>query len=125
MGVDGAADLDLAGLVHCRNLPNLAGRQPGIRQLDLLAFYDLLLENAVLVADGVAGTAYAVGRHAVHVAGSQTAETAVAEAGVSLLLEDVRHLKAHVFERCGQRIEHAEVVALLRRLRPTRNSMHR
>ena len=41
------------------------------------------------------------------------AQTAVAEARVSLLLEDVRHLKAHVFERCGQRVEHAEVVGIV------------
>ena len=113
VGVNRAADLDLAGLIHCRNLPNLAGRQPGIRQLDLLAFYDLLLENAVLVADGVASTAYAVGRHAVHVAGSQTAKTAVAQTGISFLLEDVRHLEAHVLQGCGQSVQHTEVVGVV------------
>ena len=113
VGVNCAADLDLAGLIHCRNLPNLAGRQPGIRQLDLLAFYDLLLENAVLVADGVAGAAYAVGRHAVHVAGSQTAKTAVAQTGISFLLEDVRHFEAHVLQGCGQSVQHTEVVGVV------------
>ena len=113
MGVDGAADLDLAGLVHRRNLPYIAGGEPGVRQLDLLAVLDLLLEDAVLVADGIAGAAHARGGHAVHVARRQTAQTAVAEARVSLLLEDVRHLKTHVFERCGQRVEHAEVVGIV------------
>ena len=67
----------------------------------------------MLVADGIAGAAHARGGHAVHVARRQTAQTAVAEARVSLLLEDVRHLKTHVFERCGQRVEHAEVVGIV------------
>ena len=67
----------------------------------------------MLVADGIVGAAHARGGHAVHVARRQTAQTAVAEARVSLLLEDVRHLEAHVRERCGQRVEHAEVVGVV------------
>ena len=113
VGVDRAADLDLAGVVHGRDVPYVARSEPGIRQLDLLAVFDLLLENAVLVADGVAGAAHARGGHAVHVAGRQTAEAAVAEAGVGLFLEDVRHLVAHVFQGCGQLGQDAEVIGVV------------
>ena len=67
----------------------------------------------MLVADGVAGAAYAVGRHAIHVAGSQTAKTAVAQTGISFLLEDVRHLEAHVLQGCGQSVQHTEVVGVV------------
>ena len=51
---------------HRRNLPYVAGCEPRIRQLDLLAVLDLLLEDAVLVADGVAGAAHAGSSHAIH-----------------------------------------------------------
>ena len=113
VGVHRAADLDLAGVVHGRDLPYVARGEPGIRQLDLLAVFDLLLEDAVFIADGVAGAAHADGGHAVHIAGRQTAQAAVAEAGVGLFLEDVRHLVAHILEGCGQLIQDAEVVGVV------------
>ena len=113
MGVDRAADLDLAGVVHRGDVPYIARGEPGIRQLNLLAVFDLLLEDAVFIADGVAGAAHARGGHAVHVAGRQTAQAAVAEAGVGLLLEDIGHLVAHVLQRFGQRGQDAEVIGVV------------
>ena len=50
-----AAEADLFGLVHFGDEPGVAQPQPVVGQLHLLAVHDLLLEDAQLIADGIAG----------------------------------------------------------------------
>ena len=51
----GAAETDLLGLRGLWHQPGRAQVLPVVRQLYLLALHDLLLEDAQLVADGIAG----------------------------------------------------------------------
>ena len=113
IGVDRAADLDLARVVHRGDVPNVAGSEPGVRQLDLLAVFNLLLENTVFIADGVAGAAHTDGGHTVHVAGCQTAQTAVAQTGIGFFLKDIGHFIAHILKCLGQFRQDAQVVGVV------------
>ena len=88
-GLNGlAVKADLLRLVGVALDPDLAAGQPVVSGLLLPAIDDLLLEDAVLVQDGVAGAGDAVGSHAVQIAGGQAAQTAVAQACVRLLVVD-------------------------------------
>ena len=88
-GLDGlAVKADLLGLIGMALDPDLTAGQPVVSSLLLPAVHDLLLEDAVLVQDGVAGAGDAVGGHAVQIAGGQAAQTAVAQASIGLLLID-------------------------------------
>jgi hypothetical protein len=69
--------------------PGVALAQPVIRLLRLAAVLDALAEHAVFVADAVAHHRQLEGGAAIQEAGRQTAEAAVAQAGVVL---DVDHL---------------------------------
>jgi len=86
--VDLAVKTNLDGLIRVALQPDLTAGQPVVGALLLPAVHDLLLEDAVLVQDGVAGAADAGGGHAVQIAGCQTAQTAVAQTGIGLFLED-------------------------------------
>ena len=77
-----AAEADLLGLVHLGDEPGVAQPQPVVGQLHLLAVHDLLLEDAQLVADGVACGGDLQGGHGVQVAGGQAAQAAVAKSRV-------------------------------------------
>ena len=85
---DLAVKTDLHGLIRVALQPHLTAGQPVVGTLLLPAVHDLLLEDAVLVQDGVAGAADAGGGHAVQIAGSQTAQTAVAQTCIRLFLKD-------------------------------------
>ena len=86
--VDLAVKADLHSLIRVTLQPHLTAGQPVVGALLLPAVHDLLLEDAVLVQDGVAGAADAGGGHAVQIAGCQTAQTTVAQTGIGLFLED-------------------------------------
>ena len=86
---EGAAEVDGLGLVGLGQQPGGAHAFPVVRQLHLLALHDLLLENTQFIADGVAGGRNVQGGHGVQIAGGQTAQTAVAQAGIGLQLEQV------------------------------------
>ena len=93
---DLAVKLDFNALVGMALQPHLAAGQPVVGFFLLPAVHDLLLENAVLVEDGVAGAGNAGGGHAVQIAGGQTAQTAVAQARVRLFVVDVLQLDVRV-----------------------------
>ena len=81
-----AVKTDLLGLIGMALDPDLTAGQPVVGSFLLPAVHDLLLENAVLIQDGVAGAGDAVSSHAVQIAGSQAAQTAVAQAGIGFLI---------------------------------------
>ena len=89
---DLAVEADLDGLLGVALEPDLAAGQPVVGALLLPAVHDLLLEDAVLVQDRVAGAADAGGGHAVQVAGGQAAQAAVAQAGVGLFFINGVHV---------------------------------
>ena len=67
----------------------------------------------MLIADGIARAAHADGGHTVHIAGRQTAETAVAEARIVLLLEDIGHLIAHILKRFGHGRQNTQIIGIV------------
>ena len=87
-GADLTAEADLLGLLQLGQQPRVAQLHPVVGKLHLLALHDLLLENAQLIADGVARRRDLQGGHAVQIAGGQAAQTAVAQARIGLLLID-------------------------------------
>ena len=108
-----AAEVDLLHLVHLGDQPGVAQAQPVVGQLHLLAVHDLLLENAQLIADGVAGGGNLQGGHGVQIAGGQAAQAAVAQAGVGLGLEQVGGGEAQSLDGALQLLQHAQVVGVL------------
>ena len=76
-----------------------AARQPEVRQLRLPTLNELLAENTVFIAQGIAHGRVALGGQAVKEAGGKAAEAAVAQAGVRLLFVKVIELYAHFGKR--------------------------
>ena len=87
--LDIALEVYFDRLVRLRIQPDAAARQPVVRFLGLPAVLQDLLEDTVLIADGVTGCRDLLGCHSVQIAGSQTAQTAVAQTCVRLALKDV------------------------------------
>ena len=79
--------------------PDLAARKPEVRQLRLPTRNELLAENTVFIAQGIAHGRVALCCKAVKEAGGKTAEAAVAKAGVRLLFVKVIELYEH-FGKC-------------------------
>ena len=98
--------------------PRLFVDEPVIRGFDLLAvLVELLLEDAVLVTDAVTKRRHADGGERIDVAGSQTAETAVAQARFVFGVDDVLGVEAQLlhgaFELLGQAGVQQRVLQLL------------
>lgn len=93
-----AVELDVDGLIRLAVLPGKAVLEPVVRDLDLVALDDLLLEQAVLVADAAAVTRQAVCCHRVDEAGSESAEAAVAKTCIRLFLERLDEAEVEVLE---------------------------
>ena len=98
--------------------PALRGGAPVVGNFGLHTVFKLLLENAQLVADGVARGLKPLGRHGVHVAGGKSAETAVAETRIRLLLKDVGSVVSHVGQRADDRLGDAEIVGVFHKAAP-------
>ena len=111
-GADLAAEMDLLGLLGLGHQPCIAQVQPVVGQLHLLTVHDLLLEDAQLIADGIAGGGNVQGGHAVQIAGGQAAQAAVAETCIRLHVEDVRGGKAQLLHGLGQLGQNAQVVCV-------------
>ena len=107
--LDEAAEADLVGALAAVELPRIAVLKPGLGQLDLVAVDDFLAEQAVLVADAVAVGGHAHRRHALHEAGREPAEAAVAERRVGLELGDHVEIDVELLQRLAQRLGQAEV----------------
>ena len=105
-----APEADLFHLVQLGNQPGIPLAQPVVGKLHLLAVHDLLLENAQLVADGVAGGGNGQGGHGVQVAGGQTAQAAVAQPRVGLGLKQIGGGEAQALDSLPQRLHNAQVI---------------
>ena len=93
-----AAEADLLGLIQLGDEPGIPKAQPVVRLLHLLAVHNFLFKNAQLIADGVAGGGNFQGGHRVQITGRQTAQAAVAQARVRLLLKQVGGGKAQILQ---------------------------
>ena len=87
IGLDAAAEVDVHGVLGVGDLPDVARGQPVVRHFHLIAVHQLLAEQAELIADGAAHGGQLEGGQAVQEAGGQSAQAAVAQARLRLLLE--------------------------------------
>ena len=120
-----AAEADLLGLVHLGDEPGVAQAQPVVGLLHLASIYDLLLEDAQLIANRIAGGRDLQGGHGVQITGGQAAQTAVAQAGIRLLLKKIGGRVPKVLQRLLQGVQQTQIVAFFSKERPMRNSMDR
>ena len=103
------AEADGKHAVGARLEPHLAARQPDIRQFDLKAVNNLLLEEPVLVEyRKSAGGIFERGKR-IHKAGGKSAESAVTEPGVRLAVVKILKVKPHFAERLGICVNKTEV----------------
>ena len=106
---DGAAEADGVGDLRPLEFPGVAEAQPVLRQLLLHAVHHDLAEQPVLVADAVAEGGDAERRHALHEAGGQAAQSAVAQGGVGFLLLHVVDIDAIRGQGGADRLGQAQV----------------
>ena len=88
IGLDAPAEVDVDGLLGMGDLPDVAGGQPVVRHLHLIAVHQLLAEQAELIADGAAHGGQLQRGQGIQEAGGQAAQAAVAQAGLRLFLKD-------------------------------------
>ncbi len=108
-----AAEVDLHGVLRHRLQPDLPAGEPVIGQFALPAVADLLLKDAVLVQDAVAGGHIAIGGKAVQVAGRQPPQAAVAKTGVGLAFVKVLQLYIIPLEGLLEHLHQPQVVKVV------------
>jgi len=96
-----AAEVHLLGVLGSAELQGIAVLKPVVRDFLLVAVLDLLLEHAVVITDAAAVGRIVEGGKGIQETCSQTAETAVAERGIGLLVLDGVHLEAQLLEGLG------------------------
>ncbi len=89
-----AAERYWDALRRTHDLPGIRVIEPVIRALFLPAVANLLLKDAVLVAQSIAHRGQLHRRHRVEEAGGETTETAIAQSRVGLLVKDLPALTA-------------------------------
>ena len=112
-GADLSAEVDLLGVLGLGQQPGVAQGHPLVGQLHLAALHDLLAEDAQLIADGIACGGDVQGGQTVQIAGGQAAQTAVAQTGVGLHVEDVRRPEAQLVDGVRQLLHDAQVIGVL------------
>ena len=104
-----AIELDVDRLICLAILPLEAVAEPIVRNLDLVALDDLLLEESVLVAYAAAVTGKPQRGHRVDKAGCKTPKAAIAETRVRLLGEYLVEVDAEFFQSIGEKLHLAQV----------------
>ena len=107
--LDPAAEADGVVVFGTDEFPRIAVDEPVLRRLLLPAAADDLAEQAIVVADAIAVGRDRERRHAVHEAGGEASEAAVAERGVGLDPAQVREVDAELVEGFGHRLGDAEI----------------
>ena len=102
----------------------IAELKPHFRLLHLVAVHDFLVKNAEIVADAVADGRQFERGHGVEKACGQTAEAAVAQAGIVFLVDDRFNVKPQIIASPVAASESScRLMILSDRSRPRRNSM--
>lgn len=104
------AEADLVGALAPFEFPWIAKGQPILGHFNLSAAIYALLEQPVIVADAVAKRWDASGGHRLHVAGSESAEAAIAKRSVRFEVLDIGEVDAKLAQRLGHRSGQAEIV---------------
>ncbi len=106
---DAAAKADGVDHLGALELPGVAEVQPVLGLLLLPAIDHGLAEKPVLVADAIAVSGNAQGRHALHEARRQAAKAAVAQRGIGLEQADALQVHVQPFQCVTGNVEQAQV----------------
>ena len=87
-----AAELHFTGVLFSLDLKRITVLQPVIRDFDLISVLDLLAEHTVVVADAAAVCRIVQGGKGIQETCGKTAQTAVAQSRVPLLIFDVHKI---------------------------------
>ena len=108
--LDPAAEMDVIGHFRPLEFPGVAEAQPDVGIFLLPALIDDLAEQPEIVADAVADRGDRQGRHALHEAGGEPPEAAIAERRVRLALPQVAEPGTEIADRGLEDLEQAHVV---------------
>ena len=109
-GLDDAAEADLMAGIRPGDLPRITEAQPVLGILLLPAILDDLTEHAVIVADAIAMSGDGERGHALHEAGGQPSEAAIAQRCVMLDVAQPVVVNAEFGECRTHAIDQAEIV---------------
>src|SRR5215467_9322509 len=107
--LDPSPKSDLDGDFGALKLPGIAGFKPVLWVFVLPAILHGLAEQSVVVANAISERRHRQRRHALHEAGSETAESAVAEGGVGLDGAQVVKINTEIGERGAHRLNQLEI----------------
>ena len=105
-----AAKTDRIGDFRARELPRVAESQPILGIFVLPAIFDGLAEQAVVVADAVAVGCDLQCRHALHEAGCEASEAAIAEGRVGLHLGELVEIDVETAKGIAELSGEAKIV---------------
>ena len=108
-GLDEAAEMNVVKHLRPRELPWVAERKPLLRIFLLPAVLDDLTKQSVVIADAVAGGGDPQARHALHEAGREPSEAAVAERRVGLGRPQAVEVHAQISERGAEHVFQAQI----------------
>jgi hypothetical protein len=89
-GISIKADIDLD--IMTGDLPRIIVSQPIIWKFSLIAIYDLLLKDPVIVSNAISHRRNRKGRKRVEETGGKTSKAAVSKRGVRLLFQNILHV---------------------------------
>jgi len=118
------AEGNVVGDARPAKLPGVSLHQPVVGALDLPAILDSLLKHAGIIADAVAIGRITERGERIHEAGGETAEPAIAERGVLLLLIDLLEIHAKGLQCIAAKIVEFEIVEVIAE-RATDQELHR
>ena len=107
--LDCPAEAYLVGGFLALELPWIAVGEPVFRHFDLLTVLDLLLEKPMLVADAITIGRDIDARHALHEAGGEPAEAAIAQRRIGLERFDQIEVDIEALERLRDGFDEAEI----------------
>jgi hypothetical protein len=113
-----AAEADRILGLEALEFPRISEREPALWQFVLPAIADFLHEQAVLVTNAIAVGRHRERRHAVHVAGGEPSEAAVAEGGIGLQLAQLIEIDIEARQRRARGPQQPEVVQRIKQQPP-------
>ena len=100
------------------NQPAIHCGTPVVCNFGLSAVAEKLTENTELIADGISGARETERRHAFEIAGGETAETAVAEAGIRFRFKDIGGIPPHILQSACQSFRHTKIEGVFHEAAP-------
>ena len=118
MRLGAAAHLDFKGIFGPLQRPGIAEPQPLVGGLDLPSVANLLIEDAVFVADAVADGRNIQRGQGIHEAGGQPAQSAIAQARLFFLFNQAFEIDAQLAHRLFGFVVDSEVDEIVGEVRP-------